>query len=362
MTFKRMEIEDWFDRYQYEVNYDVGESGIKFRTLDDFGIDLRDLPLRYGHHRGFPELRELISTEYPGLTAANIGVTVGAAEAIFAIVASLVGHGDQVLVEHPNYPSLYMVPESLERDLKLFKLSYDENFEIDLDRLKGHITPKTSLIMLCRPNNPTGAVISTVDLEKVIEMVEGTKAYLLVDETYRELHFDEPPAPAASLSPRAISVTTMSKAYGLPGIRIGWAAADPKIIDMIRAVREQVTICNSVIGEKIAFEVLKRKSELLSETRSQLLETLDKVDRWINKTPDLEWVRPKAGVVGFPRLVNSASTEKLCRLLAEKYKTFTVPGYCFQMPQHFRIGFGVSPAELEGGLSRIGMALEDIRS
>jgi aspartate/methionine/tyrosine aminotransferase len=361
MTFRRMLIEEWFDQYQYEVVCNIGESGIKFRTLDELGIDLGDLPLRYGYHRGFPELRDLIASEYPGLSSANIAVTTGAAEAIFAIVASLVDRDSQTLVEFPNFPSLYMVPESLDREVRLFKLSFDEDFQLDLDRLKNEVTPKTKLVMLCRPNNPIGAIISNSELEKIIEIVESTNAYLLVDETYRELHFDEPPIQAAALSPRAISVTTMSKVYGVPGIRIGWVAANPQIIDLVRAVREQVTICNSVVGEKIAFEVLKQKEKLILETKALLINNLAQVEKWISSCPDLEWISPKAGVVGFPRLVSLNSTERLCKILVEKYKTFTVPGYCFEMPEYFRIGFGISQHELSEGLLRLGMALEDVR-
>ncbi len=362
MTFQRMEIEEWFDRYQYEVNCNIGESGVKFHTLNDLDIDLGDYPLRYGHHRGFPELREIIAADYPGLTGENIGVTVGAAEAIFAVVAALVGRDDEVLVEHPNFPSLYMVPASLDRDVRLFRLTYDAGFGLDLDRLKESITPRTRLVMLCRPNNPTGGVISTAELEKVVEIVEASNAYLLMDETYRELYFDTPPVQAACLSKRAISVTTMSKAYGVPGIRIGWVAADPCIVDQVRAVREQITICNSVIGEKIAFEVLKRKAALIPPARKLLVQNLARVRTWIEGCPSLEWIEPRAGVVGFPRLASGASSEPLCRLLVEKYKTFTVPGYVFQMPEYFRIGFGIEPAELDEGLRRLGLALSEIAS
>lgn len=360
--FERLQIEEWFDKYQYKVECNIGESGIKSQTMNDLGIDLGNIVLRYGHHSGAPELREMIARDYPGLSKDNIAVTTGAAEAIFAIVASLVGPNDQVLVEHPNFPSLYMIPTSLERDVQLYKLSFEEKFKLDFEKLKRQIGPRTKLVMLCRPNNPTGAVISTNELEKVIEIIEASNAYLLVDETYRELHFGVPSVPAASLSPKVISVSTMSKAYGVPGIRIGWVAAAPNIIDFVRVVREQVTICNSIIGEKIAFEILRRKETLLPKWRQLLIDNLTYLKSWINDRTDLEWVIPQAGVVGFPKLIGNVTSLSLCTLLAEKYKTFVVPGNCFQMPDYFRIGYGIEAQDLQEGLKRLGQALTEVKN
>lgn len=359
MVFKRMELEEWFDQYQYEVDYDIGESGVKFLRLGDLDLDLSDLPLRYGHHRGAPELRELIASDYPGLSPDQIAVTTGASEANFALVASLVGPDDHIIVEHPNYPSLYEVPASLNRNLTLFPLSFEERFEPNLDKLERLITPRTRLITLTHPNNPTGSTISVKELEEVIRLVESHDAYLLMDETYRELSFEDPLPRAATLSPRAISLTTMSKTYRVPGIRIGWVAADESIIESVRAVREQVTICNSVVGERIAFEILQRKEELLAQTREVVKINYQRLEEWLEKRNDLEWIPPRGGVMAFPRLAEDTPSDDLCRLLVEKYRTFVLPGYCFQMDRHFRLGFGGDYDELEAGLECLNRALEE---
>jgi aspartate/methionine/tyrosine aminotransferase len=194
-------------------------------------------------------------------------------------------------------------------------------------------------------------------------MVEAKNAYLLVDETYRELSYTVPPPPAACLSPRAISVSTMSKAYGVPGIRIGWAAvADRAIIDMIRAVREQVTICNSAIGEYAALRILECKDALLAATRRHVLDNLECLSSWMQERDDLEWIPPAAGVVAFPRLKHGSSADAVCRRLVEGYRTFTVPGTCFDMPRHFRVGYGGTAHELSHGLECLKAALEDTRA
>ena len=361
MGFKRMPIEDWFDNYQYEVDYDIGESGVKFLKFGSLNLDLGDLPLRYGHHRGSPELRELIAQDYEGFSPDQIAVTTGASEANFAVVASLVGPNDHIIVEHPNYPSLYEVPRSLNRRLDLLHLTFEEKFKPNLEKLEGLITPQTKLVTLTHPNNPTGSMITEKMLYDAVEIIEAHGAYLLFDETYRELSFKNPLPPAATLSPRAISITSMSKVYGLPGIRIGWVAADKHVIESVRAVREQLTICNSVIGEEIAMNVLRRKQDLSKNIKKRVASNFKVVERWMKRQEDLEWVRPEGGVVGFPRFKMDMSTDELCLLLVKKYKTFVVPGYCFEMNRHFRLGFGGEAEELKAGLNCADKVLKILR-
>lgn len=225
-----MPLEDWFDTYQYEVNYDIGESGVKYLSLGALGEKPREVQLRYGHHRGSPELRSMICEQYDSLGPDRICVTTGSSEANFAVIASLVDRSDHMIVEHPNYPSLYEVPRSLELSHDLLPLVYEEGFKPNLKKLEELMKPNTKLVTLTHPNNPTGSVISEQSLREVLQLVESHGAYLLHDETYRELSFGKPPPPAATLSDRAISMTTMSKAYGLPGIRIGWIAGPKQLI------------------------------------------------------------------------------------------------------------------------------------
>ncbi|WP_213697669.1 aminotransferase class I/II-fold pyridoxal phosphate-dependent enzyme [Acetomicrobium sp.] len=362
MAFKRMELEDWFDKYQFEVDYDIGESGVKFFTIKDLGVDLSDVQLRYGHHKGNPELRELIASGFPGLKASHVAVTSGASESIFAIMASLLGPSDNVLVEVPTYPSLYHIPQSLERDVSLYFLKYEDEFKLDIDRLAKEIRPNTKLICLTHPNNPTGSVITKAELEEVIRLVESKGIYLLMDETYRDLTFDEPLPLAATLSPKVISVSSMSKAFGVPGIRVGWVAADEWIIDSVRAVREQITICNPAPSEKIAMSILQRKDEFLKGIKTNVIDNFKLMNEWIQKRDDIEWIPPKGGVVGFPRLVKDEAADDLCRLLVERYRTFVVPGYCLKMPRHFRLGYGGHREEIINGLERLDKALRELYS
>lgn len=364
MWFTRMSLEEWFDRYQYEVEYDIGESAVKFLTFEDLGIDLGRLPLRYGFHKGRPDLRGYLAEQYPGLSSDNIIVTSGASEANFAIIAAVAKPGDHIIVEHPNYTSMYEVPRSLGCEVSLLHLTFEKQFKPDLNELRDMITPKTKLISFTHPNNPTGSMISEDTLKELIDIVESYNIYLLFDETYRELEFEKPLPTAASLSPRVISISSMSKCYGLPGIRIGWAATkDQFILDSLLAIREQVSITNNAISEEIAESVLKRKTDFLLKAKSHVEKNRGIVAAWIERQEDFEWVYPEAGVVSLPRIRKHVKIdpEKLYRLLAEKYRTFVIPGRCFEMDNRFfRLGFGATHAEIETGLENIEKAMKDL--
>lgn len=367
MWFNRMELEIWFDRYQYEIDYDIGESAVKTLSVKDIEIDLEKVLLRYGYHSGNPALRETIAEQYTGLSGDQIIVTTGASEANFIVVSALVKPGDHVIIEHPNYPSLYEVPRSLGCNVSLFNLKFENRFRPDLEELKKMITPETKLVSLTHPNNPTGSMISEEDLQEVINLVESNDIFLLFDETYRHLASDENLLPpAASLSPKVISISSMSKCYGLPGIRTGWLATkNQSILDSAVAIREQLSISNNTLSEEIALSVLKRKEKFLGNAGSRIEQNRKLVAGWMFKQSDFEWIYPEAGVVCFPRIKKHVKVEpeKLFRLLAEKYRTFVVPGRCFEMDEsHFRIGFGADAGEIEVGLSNLNKALNELTS
>jgi len=366
MWFQRMELEDWFDTYQYEIEYDIGESAVKTLGVQHLDIDLNDIMLRYGYHKGRPDLREIIALSYPGFSPEHIIVTTGASEANFVIAASLVKPGDHVLVEHPNYPSNYEVPRSLGCDVDFFTLRFENEFKPFVKDLEAKIKPQTKLISLTHPNNPTGSKISREEFQKIIDIVESRDIYIIFDETYRDMDFINPLPPAATLSPKVISISSLSKSYGLPGLRTGWLATkDQDVLSTALAVREQVSIANNALSEEIATRVLTEKDRYVDMAKQRIHKNRDIVSGWINQQENFEWVYPEAGVVGFPRIKNHVAVEpeKLYRLLAEKYKTFVVPGRCFEMdPTHFRLGFGGEPEKITIGLNNLNKALADLMS
>lgn len=365
MWFKRMILEEWFDDYQYAIKYDIGESAVKYLTFGQLGISIDHLPIRYGYHLGRPDLRECLADQYQPLTTENILVTSGGSEAIFLIAAALLKPGDHVIVEHPNYPSLYEIPRSLNCSVSFLPLRFENQFKPDLSELDRLVTPQTRLVSLTHPNNPTGSMISSEALAELIAWVEARGLYLLFDETYREMGFENTLPPAATLSPRAISLSSMSKCYGLPGIRIGWMVSqDQSLLKSVLNIREQVTITNNAIGEEIALQVLQQKDRYLSRARASILRNRAIVSSWMEVQEDFEWVFPEAGVVSLPRLRDHVRVdpEQLYRRLAEAYQTFVIPGRCFEVDnRYFRLGFGATPEEIQIGLTNLNKALYSLR-
>jgi len=361
MTFSPILLEEWFDKYQYEVKYDIAESGMKCVNLKSIDLDLSEVIFRYGFHTGPPELRRIISKDYPNISYEQVMVTNGAIEANFLATAALVEPGDHVVVEHPNYPQLYETPRALGCKVDFWHLRYEKNYVPEIEELQRIITNRTKLIIISHPNNPTGSMITLDLFKKILDLAEDRNIYLLSDEIYRELCFTEPLPPAASLSSKAISTSSVSKLYGLPGVRIGWLVADKSIVQKARTIKEYVSICNTSLGEAIAKRVLENKRNFLDQAKRLVKENYKIVERWIKQRPDLEWIAPSGGVVAFPKYSYSIPSTDLCRTLIKEYKTMLVPGSCFGIENHFRIGFGGDAQELRMGLQQVNKALDKMR-
>lgn len=362
MSFARMELEDWFDRHQFVREIEICESAVKFSNVGDLAIPLDDVALRYGHHAGSPELREVIAADYPGLTADDVIVTNGGSEAIFALYQGFLKSNDRIVVEHPNYPSLYEIPEAMGCEVVPFPLTYDEGFMPDMDRLADCLTDDTRLLCITHPHNPTGSTISEDTLRQIVDLCEQRGIVLLSDETYRDMDFDSPLPPAASLSKTAVSLSTMSKTYGLPGIRIGWMASqDRSLIEAVLNVREYITITNTALGEHIACHVLSDKQRHLSAARDRITTNKTIMSEWVAGQTMVDWVEPAVGVVGLGRLADQVQDpDWLYNRLIEEYGTMTIPGKYFGVDNRFfRLGFGGEAATIAEGLRRFDLALAD---
>lgn len=359
MKFRPFSLEDWFAKYELQCRINISESGILPIDFSWFDVDLSGLKLNYSHMLGDLELREQIAREYPGVSPDQILVTTGCIEANFVAFASLVQPGDHIIVEHPNYQQLYEVPRALGGRVKLLRLRYEDSYKLNASALNEMITPKTKIIVISHPHNPTGSVINLETLKNIIEIVEDNHIYLLSDEIYRELSFTHKPLPpAATLSDHAISNSSMSKLYGLPGLRIGWMVADKAIIDIAKEIRSYTTICNSTLSEHLSKLALKRKEELVTRAEKIAKTNLEIMRKWVGTREDVDWIPPEGSLVTFPRFYRNVTSTELCKLLAENYKVFVAPGKCFDIENHFRIGFGWSTEELREGLESVGSALD----
>ena len=361
MRYRRMPIEiESPEELGYEaIANNLSESSFSDMRLADYGIEaeLSDLLLQYGDHRGTPHLRELIAADAPPLRADDVIVTAGAAAALFMVATALLDRGEHALISSPNYATNLETPTALGAEVERLELRFDDGWELDLERLEAALRPQTRLLSLTYPHNPTGAMIERATLEAIVELVERHgDVHLLVDETYRELAYGEALPVAAALSERAISISSMSKTYGLPGLRIGWLACrDAALSESLLAAKEQILICGSALDEEMAFRVLRERERILPPIRAKVEANLATVRAWIAAQDAFEWVEPRAGVVCFPRVRASRDfdPDRFYDSLLREHGTYVGPGHWFgQDRRSFRLGFAWPDAdELERGLA-----------
>jgi aspartate/methionine/tyrosine aminotransferase len=364
MRYARMPIEvESPEEYGYgRIRYNLAESSVADRRLSDLQLSIPDLTLLYGEHRGNEALRALIAAEANGLTAADVLITSGAAGALFIIATALLHVQDHLVVLRPNYATNLETPRAIGCAVTHIDLSFEEGFRIDFDKLAAAVTPRTRLISVTCPHNPTGVMYSESELRLLVELAAKSGCYLLVDETYRDLSLGTVLPLAASLAPHVISVSSLSKAYGVPGLRIGWLITkDARLQELFLAAKEQMSICGSVIDEWVAERVLTERTRILDPIRSEMQRRLKVVSEWIAGEELLEWVPPSGGVVCFPRMRNHSAERAAAfyRQLTETHGAHVGPGHWFEMPDtYFRLGYGwpASP-DLERGLEAISQAL-----
>lgn len=368
MKYRRMPIEiESPEQFGYgNIRCNLTESSVSDMPLSALDVDLSKLILAYTDHLGKPELRELLAAEGKSLSPDDVTITQSAAAALFIVATSLLEKSDHLVVMHPNYATNIETPKAIGCNIDFMSLSFDDGFRFDIDKLAALIKPETKLISLTTPHNPTGTTLTESDLHAAADLAESHGCYLLVDETYREMNFAGPTPLAATLSPRCISVASMSKSYGLPGIRIGWIITkSEQLHETFLAAKEQIFICNSIIDEEIAWRALSRKSEILPPILQRNRRGFEMVKQWMAGQDIFEWVQPSGGVVCFPRIKpdSGVNIEAFYRILNDKYKTFVGPGHWFGMDRHFmRVGFGWSTAgELEEGLQNLSLAAEEAK-
>lgn len=368
MKYHRMPIEiESPEQLGYgSIRNNLTESSVSDMRLDQLGLDLGALALAYTDHLGKPQLRELLAAEGAGLSPQDVLVTPGAAAALFIVATSLLDESSHLVVMHPNYATNIETPRAIGCAVEMLELRFEEGFRFSAERLAEQIRPETRLISLTSPHNPTGATLTQRDLELAILLAEQNHCYLLVDETYREMNLAGPTPLAAAQSSRCISVASLSKSYGLPGIRMGWVITrDPSLRQLFLAAKEQIFICNSIVDEEIAFAALSQKTRILPLILERNRRAFEIVKAWMSQQKDLEWVEPRGGVVCFPRIKPSSDVlvDAFYHILNDKYGTYVGPGHWFEMDRRFmRIGYGWPRAEeLAEGLQSISAALEEAK-
>jgi aspartate/methionine/tyrosine aminotransferase len=281
---------------------------------------------------------------------------------LFILHVVLLDRGDHLVVEHPNYGTNLETPRAIGADLARLSLEFEAGFQPDLDALRRLVTPRTRLVSVTNPHNPTGVLKPAATVESLLRIAADAGGRLLVDETYRDVSAVTKPPLAAALDRRALSVSSMSKAYGLPGIRIGWIVSrDPGLREELLAAKEQIVICNSAVDEAIALRFLE-KADFLPRVRTRVASNERLLRDFMAGQPWLEWVPPQAAVVAFPRFRPEVrvDTEAFYSLLLREYRTFVGPGHWFEMDDRYmRVGYGYpGEKEMALGLQNVRRAAE----
>jgi len=355
-------IERYYERWEFRTELMLSSSDCESQALSEL-LELepdaheRLLGLRLGYTEvpGSPELRAAAAAGYERVAPEDVLALAAAEEGIFTAYHALLGPGDHVVVESPCYGSAVEIAHSTGASVSLWQRRHEDGWAHDVDEFERLLRADTKLVYVNSPHNPTGTQMPRAVYERLIELARERSIVLFSDEVYRGLEHD--PAdrlPAAcDLYARAISLNTVSKAYGLPGLRIGWLACrDSALIERITAIKLYTTICSSAPSELLVALALRHADRLVARSRQLVLANLPLIDALLERRRDLfEWVRPSAGPIGFPRVAGERDVHAWCEEIAERAGVLLLPGSVYGQPRHVRVGFG--RADLEQAIERL---------
>jgi aspartate/methionine/tyrosine aminotransferase len=353
MQLSEFALERFFARWEFASEWLLCASDVEGWPLRDL-LDLadedgrrrwEDLHLGYTESAGDPALRAEIAGLYERVQADDVLVFAGAEEAIFALHNVLLGSGDHAIVVRPAYQSLSEVAHAASAEVTRVELHPDDGWRLDIEQVRAALRPNTRLILVNEPHNPTGSLSDRATFDRLVELAAESGARLIVDEVYRFLEFDVAdrlPAGADVLA-NGVSIGVMSKSFGLAGLRIGWIATrDRELLARLAAFKDYTTICNSAPSEVLALIALRARDRVLARNRGIVLGNLPLLDAFFGRWEGMfEWVRPRGGSVGFPRLSADVPIEHFAEALVRETGVLLLPGTVFgDTTNRFRIGFG----------------------
>ena len=367
MKIETFEMERMQSTWENVVEYDLSESGVRpltLRELIGMGFDLEsflDTPLGYSQSNGTIELRETLAQFYPGASVDHIEVTNGTSEANFLAALSQIRPGDGFALETPNYMQLWGVPRSLGAQVRTFALQSDKCWEPDWDEFDRAVTPGTRMVYVSNPNNPTGSVLSEASMQRIVERVEKAGAYLISDEVYRGAEVAGPLSRSFwGMSDRVIVTSGLSKAWGIPGVRIGWMVGPKELIAECWSQHDSLTICPNKLSDRVARVAVTpaNREKCYARTRAVLTANLDIAREWVRGLDGLlEWREPQAGAIALMKYRASIGSIELCERIRTRQSTLIVPGKQLGLEGFVRIWLGAGEEYLREGLRRIGEEL-----
>lgn len=339
------------------AKYNLATSGLGNLKLRELRVSLDDLEITNGGY-GYQPLVELIASRYR-VRAEEVVTAAGTTFANHLAMAALIKPGDEILFEQPAYEPMLALAYYLGASVKRFSRRFENGFNIQLDELESLITANTRLIVITNLHNPSGVLIDDATMKRIGELARRTGARVLIDEVYMETLFEEWPRTSFHLGNEFVVTSSLTKAFGLSGLRCGWILAEPELTRRMWLLNDLFASTPVHSGERLSVVAMQQLGEIGERAKQLFDRNRQLLNQFLDTREDLEVVRPEFGTVMFPR-VRSETSEDLCRLLREKYETTVVPGRFFEMPAHFRIGIAGDTATLEEGLDRLGEALDEL--
>lgn len=306
---------------------------------------------------GYAPLVEAIARHY-GVAPQRVALATGTSGADFLACAALLRSGDDALVELPGYDPIAAAARTVGARVVSFERAYDEGWRVHVERVESLMSDRTRLVVLTSPHNPSGVATDADTLRALGELAASRGAWVLVDEVYRDASYPAPQPMAASVHPACISASSLTKSYGLAGLRCGWAIAAPEVAARIRRARDAVDAVGVYAAEVASSRAFAHIEILAARARGIVEPNRARVQAFMASRDDLEWVPPDGGTVAFPRIRGVADAGPFAERLLRDYDTAVVPGRLFGAPAHFRIAYGMSADVLDAGLERIAAALE----
>ena len=373
MQIKTFKVEEWMNEYENDAVYNIAETCVDSVSVDElFEIAKADKKkffdrfcsrrLTYGAIWGAEEFKKGICGLYRSVAPEQVVTTHGAAGANHLVFYSLIEPGDEVISIMPTYQQLYSIPESFGAVVKIMNLKKENGYRVDAEELKSLVTPKTKMICINNPNNPTGALMSSGELKAIVKIAENAGAYLLCDEVYRFLtQEDGYPESVADLYEKGISVSSMSKIFSLAGLRLGWIASrDKAFMESLLIHRDYNTISCGLFDEAIAAVALEHADALLARSKAIVRRNLAILDKWVAGQKHISYAKPQAGTTALLFYDFDMPSDEFCRRLLKETGAFLTPGVCFEMGNSLRIGYACDTADLVGGLARLGEFIDEV--
>lgn len=345
------------------VDYNLSESGVHPLKLEELieETELNDIlkiAIGYNQTNGTEALRATISKLYPGAAIENILITTGSSEANFLTSWALLEPGDELTLMLPNYMQIWGLAKAFSASVKPFHLiPKDSRWQIDWDEFEKSVTPDTKLIAICNPNNPTGATLNQDEIQRICDLAKKANAWILSDEVYRGAERDGEITPTCwGKYDKVIITCGLSKAYGLPGLRIGWLVAAPDLIEKLWSYHDYTTICPNPISDYLARMALSspNREKILKRTKQIVRNNFKILEDWMESHDGIfECIPPKAGAIALVRYDLKMKSIELVTRLREEKSVLVVPGEHFFMENYLRFGFGSSPVILENALKRV---------